>query len=123
MSETTTDTPAAEKVKCGHETVSGACIRPLGHNFGHMSKAVLDVKSANAKAKKSGTMTPEELAAKEQERAAKAQERIEAAKGAHAAKLAKLEAAAAEFGFKLVAMSAKEKKDYEAAKAQENTEA
>ena len=66
-----------------------------------------------------GDQSLAEMQAKEAERAAKAAERIEVAKAAHAAKIAKLEAAAAELGFKLVAMSAKEKKEYEAAKTAE----
>jgi hypothetical protein len=108
--------PAAEKtetVKCGHATSSGPCIRPLGHTAnGHMSKAARDKKTSNRK----GTdMTPEAMAAREAERAAKAAERIKAAEDAHAAKLAKLEAAAAEFGMKLVPMTKAELKAHAAA--------
>jgi hypothetical protein len=98
--------------RCGHETSTGACVRPAGHpKTGHMSLANRDAKT------RTGAQTPEEMAAKEAERAAKAQERIKAATDAHAAKVAKLQEAAAALGFKLVPMSAKEKKD--AAKAAE----
>jgi hypothetical protein len=36
--------------RCGHETSSGLCVRPLNHGHGHMSAEVLRVKTANAKA-------------------------------------------------------------------------
>jgi curved DNA-binding protein CbpA len=42
----------AKADRCGHGTKSGPCVRPFGHAHGHMSQAVLDVKTANAKAKR-----------------------------------------------------------------------
>lgn len=66
MTETTAavETTAAKTPRCGHETKSGQCVRPEGHTpNGHMSKAVLDAKNANAKAKKLGD--PEATAARE----------------------------------------------------------
>jgi hypothetical protein len=38
--------------RCGADTKSGPCIRPLNHPHGHMSAATRDAKVENAKAKK-----------------------------------------------------------------------
>lgn len=38
--------------RCGAETKSGPCVRAFNHPHGHMSAAVRDKKTANAKAKK-----------------------------------------------------------------------
>jgi hypothetical protein len=62
-------------------TSTGPCYRPEGHpKTGHISKASLDAKRAAAKGK---SLTPEQMEAKEAERAAAAAARIEAAKAAH----------------------------------------
>src|SRR5258708_1225955 len=102
MSETTEQTVGTTP-RCGHETKSGRCSRPEGHPAtGHMSKAIRDAKTATARGK---SMDPEAMATREAERAAKAALAIKAAEEAHAAKIARLEEAAAALGFKLVAMS------------------
>jgi hypothetical protein len=108
MSETTEQTVGTTP-RCGHETKSGPCCRPEGHGHpatGHMSKAIRDAKTATARGK---SMDPEAMATREAERAAKAALAIKAAEEAHAAKIARLEEAAAALGFKLVAMSKRER--------------
>lgn len=98
-----TTAPAAKAPRCGHKTSSGPCHRPEGHTAnGHASQATLAKKSANARGK---DITPEALAEREAVRAAAAQERIAALEVAHAAKITKLEEAAAALGFKLTPLS------------------
>lgn len=116
MSESSTE----KAPRCGHETASGPCIRPLNHPAGHMSQKVADTKRENAKAKRGvGSLTPEEMEAKEAERAAAAAARIEKAREQYAARLARLEEDAAAFGMKLVPMTAKEKAAQKAAETGE----
>ena len=58
----TEKTPAP---RCGHETSTGPCYRPEGRpKTGHISKAALDAKRAKGK-----SLTPEQMEAKEAERA------------------------------------------------------
>lgn len=88
----TTETAKTPAPRCGHETKSGPCVRPEGHTpNGHMSKAVLDAKTANFKAKKSGD--PEAIAAREARDSERLAKRVE-----------RLEVMAAELGYKIVAL-------------------
>jgi hypothetical protein len=63
--------------RCGAPTKSGPCVRPLNHGFGHMSQAVLDVKSANAKAKRDAKTAAKKAAKHAEAEAAAAQEKTE----------------------------------------------
>lgn len=47
-----TGTKSDRSKRCGMNTASGPCVRPLNHPHGHMSQAVKDRKVANAKAKR-----------------------------------------------------------------------
>lgn len=91
-----TETAATETAKsphCGHETKSGPCVRPEGHTpNGHMSKAVLDAKTANVKAK---TTDPEAAERRAAERLAQ--------------RVARLEADAAALGYKVVPVTKRAK--------------
>lgn len=91
MSDTTT-TP-----RCGHMTSTGPCARPEGHpKTGHRSKDALANRGSRT------TLTVEEMATKEAERAKAAKERIKVAKAAQTKRIERLRTEAKALGFELV---------------------